>query len=116
DERLLEFLSERLRDAQFSVIFLQHDLRNPLPGELRRRFETVFTDPPYTVAGGTLFLSRAVDAAGPGQNHVFFAFGPKRPEEVLQIQQSMAEMRLVNRQLLRGFNEYVGAGIIGGMS
>ena len=75
------------------------------------------TDPPYTVAGAELFLSRAVTALGsePGR-HVFFSFGARRPDEMLRVQELIGAMGLTIRGLWPGFNEYLGAGILAGTS
>jgi predicted methyltransferase len=106
-----------LRRAPFDVRVLAHDLRDPLPSELRGSIDTVFTDPPYTVEGATLFLSRAAEAvAGRSRADVFFAFGGKRPDELLRVQRAIAEMGFVVRRLVRNFNEYRGAGALGGVS
>jgi DNA-directed RNA polymerase subunit RPC12/RpoP len=48
--------------------------------------------------------------------HVFFSFGARRPEETLRTQQLIAAMGLTVRSLVPGFNEYLGAGILGGTS
>ena len=95
----------------------QHDLRDPLPPGLAGQFDVACTDPPYTVAGAELFLSRAVAALNtdPGQ-HVFFSFGARRPEETLLTQELMAQLGLTVRALLPGFNEYLGAGVLGSTS
>ena len=106
-----------LRRAAFDVRVLAHDLRDPLPPELRGSIDTVFTDPPYTVEGATLFLSRAAEAvAGQSRADVFFAFGGKRPDDLLRVQRAIAEMGFVVRRLVRNFNEYRGAGALGGVS
>jgi predicted methyltransferase len=116
DERILEFLEPRLAALGVDATLVLHDLREPLPADLRGRFDTVFTDPPYTAAGAELFLSRAVTAlAGPGAD-VFFAFGARNPDELVKTQAAIAGMGLVVRSLVRNFNEYVGAGILGGTS
>ncbi len=106
-----------LRRAPFDVHVIAHDLRDPLPSGLRGSIDTVFTDPPYTVEGATLFLSRAAEAVdGESRADVFFAFGGKRPEELLHVQRAIAEMGFVVRRLVRNFNEYLGAGALGGVS
>jgi hypothetical protein len=77
----------------------------------------VLTDPPYTVPGAELFLSRAVSGLAPEPGrHVFFSFGARRPDETLAVQRAMAGMGLAIRSLEPGFNEYVGAGVLGGTS
>ena len=99
------------------VELIDHDLRQPLPAGLAGAFDVACTDPPYTVAGAELFLSRAVSAlaAGPG-SHVFFSFGARRPEETLRVQRLIADLGLTVRSLVPGFNSYTGAGILAGVS
>jgi predicted methyltransferase len=116
DERILGFLEPRLAALGVTATLVRHDLRQPLPRDLRDRFDTVFTDPPYTAAGAALFLSRAVSAlSGPGSD-VFLAFGARNPDQLVQTQAAIAGMGLVVRSLVRNFNEYLGAGILGGTS
>jgi N4-bis(aminopropyl)spermidine synthase len=117
DARLVAFLARALRDAPFPVECVAHDLREPLPGRLHGRADTVFTDPPYTGRGAALFLSRAAEAtAGRAGRHVFFAFGPKRPDETLELQRAIVGMGFSVQRLVRNFNDYVGAGALGGTS
>jgi N4-bis(aminopropyl)spermidine synthase len=117
DQDILDWIGAQVADTGVPVELIRHDLREPLPSSLRGGFDVVQTDPPYTVAGAELFLSRAVSAlaAEPGR-HVFFSFGARRPDETLAVQRTMAEMGLVLRSLTAGFNEYLGAGILGGTS
>ena len=75
------------------------------------------TDPPYTVAGAELFLSRAVAGLAPEPGgHVFFSFGARRPEETLRTQELIAALGLTVRGLWPSFNEYLGAGVLAGTS
>ena len=88
-----------LRRAPFDVRVVVHDLREQFR-TTSGLIDTVFTDPPYTVEGATLFLSRAAEAvAGQSRADVFFAFGGKRPEELLHVQRAIAEMGFVVRRL-----------------
>jgi N4-bis(aminopropyl)spermidine synthase len=116
DPALVSFLARELRGAPFEVECVRHDLRDPLPNALQGSAETVFTDPPYTRAGASLFLSRAVEAIRGPRRDVFLAFGAGRPEETLSVQLAIAEMGLVVRRLAPNFNEYLGAGALGGTS
>lgn len=100
-----------------SVRLVEHDLRAPLPADLIGAFDVACTDPPYTVPGAQLFLSRAVSALrGRPGGHVFFSFGARRPAEMLATQRLIAELGLVMRSLAPSFNSYVGAGILAGSS
>jgi predicted methyltransferase len=117
DPAVCAFVRQALRGAPFAVECVEHDLRDPLPERLRGAADTVFTDPPYTPAGARLFLSRAAEATmGSTRRNVFLSFGPRRPEETLALQRGIAEMGFVVRALVRNFNDYVGAGVLGGTS
>ena len=117
DPALLDFLRRALVDAPFPVELVRHDLREPLPDAYAGWADTVFTDPPYTNAGAALFLSRAAEAAaGRARADVFLSFGPRKPEETLELQRAIGAMGFVVRSLIRNFNDYVGAGSIGATS
>ena len=116
DPAVISFLDTRLADAPFPVSCVVHDLREPLPGALESRFDTIVTDPPYTVAAARLFLSRAAEALRGRGGNVFFSFGSRRPGAAREVQRAIGEMGFVIRRLVPDFNEYVGAGALGGTS
>ena len=117
DPEVLRWAGEQIAGTGAVAELVEHDLRQPLPAGLTGTFDVVMTDPPYTVAGAELFLSRAVAGLAPEPGrHVFFSFGARRPDETLAVQQAMAAMGLAVRSLTAGFNEYIGAGILGGTS
>jgi predicted methyltransferase len=58
DETLLQLIARHV--PEHSIKLVNHDLRDGLPHHLRRRFDEVFTDPPYTLAGQLLFVHRAL--------------------------------------------------------
>jgi predicted methyltransferase len=116
DPAVVRFVEDELADAPFPVSCRQHDLREPLAPALLRAFDTVVTDPPYTLPAARLFLSRAADALAGSGGSVFMSFGSKRPEAAFRVQQTIGEMGFAIRRLVRDFNEYVGAGVIGGTS
>ncbi|MBN2151650.1 MAG: bis-aminopropyl spermidine synthase family protein [Candidatus Lokiarchaeota archaeon] len=94
-----------------------HDLRKPLPEDLRHRFDAVFTDPPYTLNGCKLFLSRAIDALHEGTgSRVFLSFGHVSPGTMHEIQSMIVRCGLVIEAIIPGFNRYEGGNIIGNMS
>jgi predicted methyltransferase len=117
DPAVVRFVRTRLRGARFHIECLVHDLRDPLPDRLRGTADAVFLDPPYTRAGADLFLSRAVEATGSGAGRsVFLSFGASRVETTLAVQREIAELGLVVRRVVRDFNQYAGAGVLGGAS
>lgn len=117
DAAVLAYLGRQLEDAPFPIRLIEHDLRRPLPPRLVAHFDTVFTDPPYTAAGAEVFLSRAASALAPEPGgNVFLAYGPKPPAEALRLQRAVAGMGFVVRRMAPNFNEYLHAGILGGVS
>jgi len=117
DPDVLDWIGQQTAGTGVSVRLEQHDLREPLPARLLGGYDVAATDPPYTVTGAELFLSRAVSALAPAPGrHVFFSFGARRPDETLAVQRSIADMGLAVRSLAAGFNEYLGAGVLGGTS
>jgi len=117
DSDVLDWIGLQTAGTGVAVELVSHDLRKSLPSPLAGSFDVVLTDPPYTVAGAELFLSRAVSglAAQPGR-HVFFSFGARRPDETLAVQRAMAGMGLVVRSVTAAFNSYLGAGVLAGTS
>jgi predicted methyltransferase len=111
DPDLLAFLRGHGVDA------VEHDAREPLPAALAGAYDIVCTDPPYTVAGAELFLSRAAAAlrAEVGA-HVFFSFGARRPQETVAVQTIVAGMGLAIRAVSPAWNTYTGAGMLAGTS
>ncbi|MCP2168628.1 GNAT family N-acetyltransferase [Goodfellowiella coeruleoviolacea] len=114
-ERILDHIVAVSSELGVRVEAVQHDLRQPLPNQLRGQFDAAMTDPPYTPEGARLFLSRAVEGLRPGPAHsVFFSFGPKGPDELLEVQREIMDLGLVTNGFIRNFNEYRGSGILGG--
>jgi predicted methyltransferase len=117
DERILAHLRRAAEVEGFALETFLHDLRKPLPAELLAQFDTVMTDPPYTLAGLELFGSRAVEAFVPEPGkHLFLSFGHRAPDEQVAVQRLLAEMGLAVMEVIPGFNEYRGAGVLAGVS
>ena len=115
DPALVGFIHGELRGAPFPSQTLEHDLREPLPPSLRGAFDTVLTDPPYTIVAARLFLSRAAEAVAPGST-LFLSFGSRRPGASFALQQAITDSGFAIRRLDRDFNDYLGAGALGGTS
>jgi predicted methyltransferase len=115
DERLLAVIDEISEEEDLGIECVLHDLRDPLPEGLRGAFDTFFTDPPYTLPGLQLFLSRGLEALRPRKTAgVYLAFADKPPLEMLEIHRAINEMGLFIRELIPRFNEYEGAEVLAG--
>jgi predicted methyltransferase/DNA-directed RNA polymerase subunit RPC12/RpoP len=117
DPRILAHLARCAAEASLPIETVQHDLREPLPAALAGQFDTVMTDPPYTVAGAELFVSRAVSAFPPESGkQLFLSFGHRAPAEQVTLHGLLAQMGLAVTEVIPGFNEYRGAGVLAGVS
>ncbi len=114
DERWLSFLREAAAVEGLALETLHHDLRQPLPAALDGAFDTVETDPPYTLEGARLFLTRAAEAmAGGAGGQCFFSFAQWPPRQQLQLQQIFVALGFAVQAVRPGFNRYAGAAVLG---
>jgi predicted methyltransferase/DNA-directed RNA polymerase subunit RPC12/RpoP len=117
DQRWIDLIQDVSAAEDLGIEVVRHDLRDPLPRALQRRFDTFETDPPYTGAGMALFVSRAIQALKPGDGQQgFLSFGHRSPSELLAVHRKLAEMGLAIHELIPTFNAYRGASILGGSS
>jgi predicted methyltransferase len=116
DGDVLEVINKESKGA---VATVKHNLVNPLPKKVLSAFDLVFTDPPYTPEGVTLFLSRSLEALSKGERaRIILCYGTseKAPERVLAVQGKILEHGLAIEEILPDFNEYIAAKRIGDTS
>ena len=110
DDRILDLIAGVTKKEGLQVECVRHDLRNPLPDELRGEYDVVFTDPPYTMEGLKVFVSRGIEALKKRKcASVYLAFAHKPPEDMLMLQRAINKMGLVIREMVPRFNVYEGA-------
>lgn len=110
DARLLEAIRLISQEEHFAVNCLEHDLRKPLPRNLRSQYDVVFTDPPYTNPGLTLFLSRGLEALRQREGaSIYLAYAHQPPRKMLVVQKTLSAMGLAITELIPRFNTYEGA-------
>jgi len=112
DERRLAFLRDSAAREGLALRTLHHDLRQPLPAELRGAFDTIETDPPYTLEGATLFLTRGREALA-GDGLCYFSFAQWPPRQMLALQRVFLDLGLAVQTIRPGFNAYAGATVLG---
>jgi hypothetical protein len=114
DPRQLDRIATAAKAEGVAVDCIQHDLRDPLPEALSGRFDVVQTDPPYTLEGARLFLSRGIEALKPGSGHrAMFSFAEWPPDDSLVLQSMLGELGLAATAVHSGFNQYQGATVLG---
>ncbi|MHA1668759.1 MAG: bis-aminopropyl spermidine synthase family protein [Candidatus Heimdallarchaeaceae archaeon] len=117
DEKIGKILSVANQKLGLNIEFVKHDLKHPIPEQYLEKYDCIITDPPYTVNGCKLFLSRGVSLLNnvtPGV--IYLSFSNKTPKELQQIQKSALNMGCIFSDILLNFNTYIGAQKIGGVS
>lgn len=117
DERIVENINSLAEEYGLPIEALHMNLRDPLPINYASCFDAFFTDPPYTMDGLSLFLSRGISALKKEKGlKVFLSFGQKPINEVLEMQEIIGKHGLVINNIMKGFNHYNGAALLGSFS
>lgn len=119
DERQIKNLRRIVQKENLRVQFAEFDLREQLPKAYSGKYDLVFTDPPYTPAGISLFLNRAIEVLKKSpKSRIYMCYGTsdKSLEREHAIQKIISEKGLVINTKIHGFNKYIGAASIGNIS
>ena len=117
DERYVEYIRATASENGLPVECVALDLRDPLPLAYVDIFDCFFTDPPYTVEGMSLFLSRGIGGLKKERGlKVFLSFGQKPIEEVYRVQEAILAHGLILLDQYKAFNHYEGASLLGNIS
>lgn len=114
DERFLSYIGEIAERERLPIKCCVTDLRENIPTELQGRFDGVVTDPPYTLQGMSLFVSRGLSALRKDIGlPIFLSFAHKPPDFTLAMHREFIRMELMVNSVIPRFNEYEGAEMIG---
>jgi len=117
DERFICHIREIVDRAKLPIRCLPWDLRNPFPAEWLARYDCFFTDPPYTLQGMSLFVSRGITALKQKKGlPVFLSFAHKSPDFMLAMNREFVRMGLTVHAAHQHFNQYEGAEMIANRS
>ena len=116
DERRVEFLERAARDIGLAFEIVRHDLREPIASKFLGAFDSFETDPPYTIAGCSLFVRRGVELLERGQGYGMLSFGHASPPDRLKLQTALTSIGVATTALYPAFNSYAGASILGSTS
>ncbi|AFS78888.1 hypothetical protein DUF43 [Gottschalkia acidurici 9a] len=114
DQRVLSYI-EALSEKENLPIKCEHiDFRKPISNKFRGIFDCFFTDPPYTLQGMNLFISRGVEALKRENGiPIFLSYANKSPDFEFDMQKCFLNMGLTVSEVFTTFNSYESAGIIG---
>lgn len=120
DNRILDGIAFISREENLGIATGNYDVRRPLPASYSGKFDVVFTDPPYTIEGIRLFVSRAIQALNPSNKaarmYVCYGNSDKAKERFLPIYEVFNSSGLMIRWAFDKFNRYQGAESIGSAS
>jgi predicted methyltransferase len=116
DPRRQAFLQDAARGIDVAVEIVGHDLREPLAEQFLGAFDCFQTDPPYTIAGATLFVRRGVELLERGRGYGMLSFGHTSPPDRLKLQAVLTSLGVATTALYPAFNRYAGASILGSTS
>lgn len=117
DDRFLEHIETIAREHDLPITCSKLDLREELPENLHGRFDSFFTDPPYTLQGMGLFVSRGIQALKREKGlPIFLSFAHKAPSFMLAMQREFIRMGLTVAANFPRFNAYEGAEMIANRS
>lgn len=119
DEWTLEYIDDWAARLRLNVRCFVSDFRFWLAESAAKCADLVFTDPPYTPEGLTLFAARALQGlANQGHGRIVVAYGysDRQPTLGLQGQAAAHRLGLAAEEQVRAFNRYDGAQAVGSAS
>lgn len=117
DERFLQYIETISKERGLPIQCRRLDLREPLPMNLHGQYDCFFTDPPYTLQGMSLFLSRGIQALKREKGlPIFLSFAHKPPAFMLAMQRELVRMGLMVSANFPRFNAYEAAEMIANRS
>ncbi|MFF2479803.1 bis-aminopropyl spermidine synthase family protein [Paenibacillus sp. NPDC058071] len=117
DERFLSYIETIAKERGLPIVCRRLDLREPLPENLHNQYDCFFTDPPYTLQGMSLFVSRGIQALKREKGlPIFLSFAHKSPSFMLAMQREFVRMGLTVSANFPQFNAYEGAEMIANRS
>lgn len=117
DPRFLHYMEEIASQHGLPIRCHQVDFREPLPQQFHERYDCFFTDPPYTLQGMVLFLSRGIQALKRERGlPIFLSFAHKSPAFTLAMQREWVRMGLTVSAHIPRFNSYEAAEMIANRS
>lgn len=119
DERISDTINKIASEAGLNIEIIKQDLRSSLSKEYLAQFDTVFTDPPYTSSGISLFINRGIELLkNKYVSRLYLCYGSsdRARERELEIQKLISEKNLVIHSKYFQFNKYYGAESIGSSS
>jgi len=109
DKYLLEMIEEYSEKNRLAIETLHHDLKKPIPERYRNSFDLFITEPPDTVDGISLFVSRGVELLKNGDGMIgYCGISPTAcpPLGLLEVQRNFTSMGLLITERIPKYSDY----------
>ena len=119
DDRLISLIETVSKKLNLDITVVKQDLTNSLDKKYSHSFDTVFTDPPYTPSGVSLFTNCAVELLDPKlTSRLYLCYGnsDRAREREVAIQKIISDFGFLIHKKYFQFNHYSGAYSIGSQS
>lgn len=121
DERILERIDAEFGKLKLDVKTVLYNLKDPIPADLRGRFDMVITDPAYSINGLQLFLSRAIEMMKNDFRQrigldIFLSYAHRSPDKTVEFQRLLSSMGLAMMEIIPAFNKYEGSEVLGNIT
>lgn len=120
DDNIIAVIEKVARSYNLRIQCIKWDLKKAIPQEFLHKFDTVFTDPPYTEDGFDLFLRRSLEITKEGglpAHYICYGTSSLSRERSLKIQHIINAYNLFIREKIHNFNKYIkGAEAVGNAS
>jgi len=117
DIRIIDYIRKIVDQYCLSITCIVHSLENTIDAKYLAQFDCFTSDPPYTLAGLELFLSRGIELLKRERLlSIFLSYARKTITDLYAMQTYFLQSGLLIHAIERNFNRYEGAQILGGVS
>ncbi|MDD3729117.1 MAG: bis-aminopropyl spermidine synthase family protein [Candidatus Pacebacteria bacterium] len=107
DKDILNYEKEFFKKKKIKFKTILHSLTNPLPKEIKGKYDVFITEPPDTVSGNTLFFSRGVESLKEeGVGYLGISQSTLEKEKIAKIQKNILDMNMVITDVFDRFSLY----------
>lgn len=115
DKELVSLINQLNKEKDLEIKCIEYNAKKEFPKGFRSKFDVSITDPPYTLEGIRLFISRCIQGnrRENGAIVINYGYSIRSREKVLPIQNVLTEMGLLMEEVIPEFSRYFSAQSIG---
>lgn len=115
DDDVLDFIATTSNEYNLHIKCLHSDFRVGCPISCKSKYDVIFTDPPYTPIGMSLFLMRAIECAKDKFSSIYLCYKSAElsPAIGYKVQKAMQKLFVYFKEIIGNFNVYKQAEALG---